>query len=139
MGGNNVKASEKAFCAKDMENKKESELKLCKITGKSVVKGKIQLNLYDGKNIFVKDGEYKVGDTILVSLGKKNDIKQKIDLDKGILIYLTGGKHIGQIGKIQDIMGNRILYKTESGEVVETSKEDVFPIGKDKPLINLTK
>ena len=120
-------------------DKKESELKLCKITGKSVVKGKIQLNLYDGKNIFVKDGEYKVGDTILVSLGKKNDIKQKIDLDKGILIYLTGGKHIGQIGKIQDIMGNRILYKTESGEVVETSKDDVFPIGKDKPLINLTK
>lgn len=120
-------------------DKKESELKLCRITGKSVVKGKIQLNLYDGKNIFVKDDEYKVGDTILVGLGKKNEIKQKIGLDKGIWIYLTGGRHIGQIGKIQDIIGNRILYKTKSGGIVETSKEDVFPIGKDKPLINLTK
>jgi ribosomal protein S4E len=53
------------------------------------------------------------------------------------LIYLTGGKHIGQIGKIQDIIGNRILYKTESGDVVETLKDYAFPIGKDKPLIKL--
>src|SRR3989338_3611168 len=30
----------------------EKGLKLCKITGKTAVKGKIQLNLYDGKNIF---------------------------------------------------------------------------------------
>ena len=45
---------------------------------------------------------------------------------------------MGQTGKVQDIIGNRVLYKTESGEVVETLKKDVFPIGNDKPLISLT-
>ena len=51
---------------------------------------------------------------------------------------MIGGKHIGQTGKVQDIIGNRILYKTEKGDVIETLKEYAFPIGKDKPLIKLT-
>lgn len=118
--------------------KGESELKLCKITGKSAVKGKIQLNLYDGKNIVAKDNGYRVGDVILVTLGKKNEIKEKIGLEKNVLIYLTGGTHIGQMGKIQDIRGNRILYKAETGDVIETLKEYAFPVGKDKPLVTLT-
>lgn len=115
----------------------ESRIKLCKVIGKTAIKGKIQLNLYDGKNIVVQENSYKVGDVILLTLGKKNEIKEKITLDKNILVYLTGGRHMGQIGKVQDIIGNRILYKTESGDIVETLKKDVFPIGKDKPLIKL--
>ena len=118
--------------------KGESSLKLCKITGKSIVKGKIQLNLYDGKNIVVQKNGYKLGDSILLTLGKKNEIKEKISLDKGVLIYLTGGRHIGQVGKVQDVIGNRILYKTGTEDSVETLKEYAFPIGNDKPLITLT-
>jgi len=118
--------------------KEESKLKLCKITGKSIVKGKVQLNLYDGKNLIAQKDDYKVGDSILLVLGKNSNIKEKISFDKGILIYLTGGKHIGQTGKVQDIIGRRILYKTESGDIVETLKKYAFPIGKDKPLISLT-
>ena len=118
--------------------KGESEFKPCKIIGKSAVKGKVQLNLHDGKNIFAKDGSYKVGDSILLNLGKKYEIKEKISLDKNVMIYLTGGGHIGEIGKVQDIIGNRILYNTETGDTVETLKEYAFPIGKDKPLIKLS-
>jgi len=47
----------------------EKELKLCKIVGKKTIKGKIQLNLYDGKNILVKENDYKIGDVILMVLG----------------------------------------------------------------------
>ena len=115
----------------------EKGLKLCKIVGKKLIKGKIQLNLYDGKNILVQENDYKIGDAILVALGKKNEIKEKISLDKDVLIYLTGGKHIGQIGKVQDIIGNRILYKNEAGETIETLKEYALSIGKDKPLITI--
>ncbi len=118
--------------------KEESGLKLCKITGKKIVKGKTQLNLYDGRNMIVQNKSYNTGDAILLALDKKNEIKKTINLDKNVLIYLTGGKHIGQIGRVQDIIGNRILYKTEAGEIVETLKEYAFPIGKDKPLISLT-
>ena len=118
--------------------KEESAVKLCKIIGKRAIKGKIQLNLYDGTNIVSQDGSYKVGDAILLVKGKKKEVKEKVSLDKDVLIYLVGGKHTGQTGKVQDIIGNRILYKTESGDTVETLKEYAFPIGKDKPLISLT-
>jgi small subunit ribosomal protein S4e len=103
-----------------------------------VVKGKVQLNLEGGRNILVKEAGYKTGDAVLIDLGKKNEIKQKIGLEKNVQVYLTGGKHIGQTGKVQDITDNRVLCKAETGEVIETLKRDVFPIGKDKPLIDLT-
>ncbi|MBW2976669.1 30S ribosomal protein S4e [Candidatus Woesearchaeota archaeon] len=118
--------------------KGESNLKLCRIAGKTIVKGKTQLNLYDGKNIIAGEGNYKVGDSVLLALGK-NELKESINLGKGVLIYLIGGKHTGHIGKVQDIIGNRILYKTEKGDIVETLKAYAFPVGKDKPLITLTK
>ena len=70
--------------------KEESTLKLCKIIGKRMVKGKIQLNLYDGTNIVAQDGSYKVGDVILMVKGKKKEIKETVSLDKNALIYLVG-------------------------------------------------
>ena len=54
------------------------------------------------------------------------------------LVFLTGGKHIGETGKVQDIASSRIIYKTEKGDVVETLKKYAFPVGKDKPLIKIT-
>ena len=116
----------------------EKGIKLCRVKGKCVVKGKVQLNLEGGRNILVKEAGYKTGDAVLIDLGKKNEIKQKIGLEKNVQVYLTGGKHIGQTGKVQDITDNRVLCKAETGEVIETLKRDVFPIGKDKPLIDLT-
>jgi len=119
-------------------DKKEAGIKPCRITGKSTLKGKIQLNLYDGKNILVEKDNYKVGDTIVIGLPKQ-DIKEHIKLEKGCLIYLIGGKHIGDIGKIEDIISNKITYKRENGDIVETLKKYVFVIGKDKPVISLAK
>lgn len=120
--------------------KEESLVKPCKIIGKKIIKGKTQLNLYDGKNIIVVKDGYKLGDVILISMDKKNiQIKEHIKLEKDMMIYLTGGKHIGQTGSVQDITSNRIIYKTGNGDIVETLKKYAFPIGKDKPMITLTR
>ncbi|MBI2135070.1 30S ribosomal protein S4e [Candidatus Woesearchaeota archaeon] len=121
-------------------SKEESGLKLCKIIGKRMLKGKAQLNLYDGKNIFVEKDSYKCGDSVLVSLDSGGfGIKDHLKLANGSLIFLTGGKHIGEIGNVQDIAGARIIYKAENGDAVETLKKYAFPVGKDKPLIKLGK
>ena len=117
-------------------DKKEGTIKPCRITGKSKVKGKTQLNLYDGKNILVEKDEYKVGDTVIIGLPKQ-DIKENIKLEKGCSIYLIGGKHIGDIGKIEGIITNKITYKNEKGEIIETLKKYVFVVGKDKPVVSL--
>lgn len=119
-------------------SKDESGLKLCKIVGKGIMKGKAQLNLYDGRNMLVEKDSYKVGDVVLIGLSKNSGIKDHIKLAKDSLIFLTGGKHIGETGKVQDISGSRIIYKTEKGDVVETLKKYAFPVGKDKPLIKIT-
>ena len=115
----------------------EGDKKLCKITGKTKVKRKIQLNLHDGKCILV-DGkeEYKVGDSLLIKI-PKSEITSRLKLEKGNNVYLMGGKHIGDDGKILDIIDKKIKYKSVSGEIFETLKEYAFVIGKDKPMINL--
>lgn len=118
--------------------KDESKIKPYKIIGKRKIGGKVQLNLSGGKNILADEDKYKVGDAVLLDLEKNNKILEIIQLKKDALVYLTGGKHIGQTGKVQEIMGKRIIYKAEDGEEVETLKEYAFPVGKDKPLINLS-
>lgn len=118
-------------------DKKEAEFKPCKIIGKTIVKGKTQLNLYDGKNILVEGGDYKVGDTIAISLNQ--EIKEHIKLERGCFIYLIGGKHMGDSGKIEDIISNKISYKGKSGEIIETLKKYVFVVGKENPIISLTR
>ena len=76
-----------------VENKER--LKPYKIIGKTILKkGKIQLNLFDGKNIIVDKNNYKVGDTIIFDLDE-NKIVNHLKLEKGSTVYITNGKYIG--------------------------------------------
>lgn len=116
--------------------KEEILLKPCKIIGKAMVRGKLQLNLYDGKNIFSEDKSYNVGDTVLLSLPEQK-ISKHLKLDKKSTIFLTGGKHIGEIGNVEDIVENRIIYKDHNNNLIETSKKYAFVVGDNKPLITV--
>lgn len=118
--------------------KNEASIKPCKIIGKNNVKGKTQLNLFDGRNILVDKDDYKVNDTIIISLPNQ-EIKKHLKFDKNILVFLTGGKHIGEIGLVEDIISDKIRYKNKKGEVFETLKKYAFAIGKEKPEIKLEK
>ena len=118
--------------------KNESRIKPYQIIGKTKIKGKTQLNLSSGKNMTVDDDKFKVGDTVFIGTEKKAEITEVIPLQKNVQVYLTGGKHIGQTGKVQEIKGEKIICKTEGGEEVETLKKYAFPIGKDKPIIKLS-
>ena len=116
--------------------KDETSIKPCKIIGKTMVRGKLQLNLYDGKNVLVDKGAYTVGDTIFLSLPDQK-ISKHIKLDRNSTIFLTGGKHIGEIGNVEDIIQNRIIYKNQKGDLIETSKEYAFVVGDSKPLVTI--
>ena len=117
-------------------NKDEISFKPCKIIGKTLVRGKLQLNLYDGNNILADNNSYKVGDTLLLSLPQKRIIKH-LRLDKKSTIFLIGGKHIGETGNVEDITGNKVVYKDQKGDLIETSKRYAFVIGDAKPLITI--
>ncbi len=115
----------------------EAKVKLCKIAKKFKVKGKTQLNFHDGVNILVDKDDYKVGDTLVLELPKKT-VKEHIKFGKGVTVYLVAGKHTGQIGKVEDIKADKISYKNQEGEVLETLKDYAFVVGKDKPAISLS-
>lgn len=113
----------------------EASKKLCKITGKTTVPGgKTQLNLSNGRNIITTE-KYNTGDSLLLEVPKQK-IVEHFPLQKGSTVFLTGGRHIGTTGTIENIDGNRVWCKTNK-ETIETLKKFALVIGKDKPAIKL--
>jgi small subunit ribosomal protein S4e len=113
-----------------------SNVKLCKIIGKKYVKkGMLQLNFHDGKNVLVKNDSYKIGDSVVVNI-PENVVASHLKLEKGTMIYLTGGHYIGKFASVEDLRNEKIIFKL-NGELRETLKKFAFVVGKDKPAVNL--
>lgn len=118
-------------------SKEETQFKLLKIVNKKLVKGKIQLNMMDGRNVLFEKHHYKVGDSLLITIAD-HVVKEHFALEKGALVLLYRGKHVGKIGTLEDIKGSTVTLKTGK-ELFETNKEYVLVVGKDKPVIKMTK
>lgn len=121
------------------ENK---DFKLCKISNKTTINGgKTQLNLHDGRN-YTDEGNYKVGDVVILKVPDQ-EISEVISFENGTIGLITGGKHIGEIGRIKEInitkssMPNTVEMETENKKVFLTLKDYVFVIGKDEAAITL--
>lgn len=118
---------------------KDAQSKISKIIGKKVLsKNKTQINLYDGKNIIVEKDSYKPGDSIIIS---KKEIKKHLKLEKGAMVYITGGKHIGQIGKLEEIKKHKGITKdtitlTVGKNKIETSKDYAYVIENESDARN---
>jgi small subunit ribosomal protein S4e len=122
--------------------KENTEFKLCRIEDKTTIKGgKTQLNLHDGRN-YLAEGDYKAGDVVVLQVPEQ-EIQDHIIFESGAIGLVTGGKHIGEKGKVKDInisrssIPNTVLIETDAGNTFQTLKEYVFVLGKDKPLISL--
>ena len=120
---------------------KDAEWKLCRIENKIIVKGnQIQLNLHDGRNKTIKKDEYKTGDVLRISL-KDNKIVNFYKFFKGNISMIIGGSHIGETANIEDIeiipSSKPNLVKMKGKTEFSTIQDYVFPIGKDKPVIEL--
>jgi len=110
----------------------EAKFKPAKITGKTMLKGKkLQLNFYDGKNMIVDKGDFKVNDTVILTLGDKPTIKKHLKLEKGALVYLVEGNHKGRSGNVEDIkpiFGNPTIVVKSKDKTFETSKNFAFVV-----------
>jgi len=116
----------------------ETKIKLCKIIEKTVIKkGKIQLNLNDGRNIIIDKNNYNTGDTLVIEVPEQK-IKEHLKFEKESSVYLSGGKHKGESGIVEEIKDSMIKVKPKSGESFETLKKFAFVIGKENPIITLS-
>ncbi|MFP4423713.1 MAG: KOW motif-containing protein [Candidatus Woesearchaeota archaeon] len=107
---------------------------IVQIKNKAKLKGnRTQLNFNSGGNLIVEKDEYKTGDSLILE-GK--NIKEHIPLQKGAYVFLTGGRHKGNSGVIDEIQDDKIIYKND-GQLVETDKQYAFVIGTKKPQITM--
>ncbi|MCS7113290.1 MAG: 30S ribosomal protein S4e [Nitrososphaerota archaeon] len=131
----------------------EARFKLCKIIGKTMLKrGRLQLNLHDGRNVLVKIADpmhpvedvYHTHDALQLSI-PENVLMSHIPLKEGTLCLIVRGRNIGRIGYlVENIPGSlasdpKAVLEDDRGERFETVLEYIFPIGIGKPLISLPK
>ena len=124
-------------------SKAESEYKLCQITGKTTVnKGVTQLNLHDGRNILLEDGEsYAVNDIVRLEVPGQ-EITDHIEFKPGIRVIITGGRSQGTKGILIGLgtepgVKRTATVRTEANEDVRTLSKYVFGVGTDAPIISL--
>jgi small subunit ribosomal protein S4e len=121
---------------------KEADKKICKIENKTILKkGKLQLNLHDGKNLLTDNKDYKTGDSILIELTSLK-ILQHLALEKGNIGIVSEGANVGRIGKIVDIVPGKMKEDAKivceiEGKTQEILKERFVVVGKDKPLVTV--
>lgn len=114
----------------------DANVKVTKIIGKKYLAGKkIQLNLFEGRNILVDKDTYQVGDALVVSIPDYK-IKEQVKLEKGVSVFLLTGQHASKIAKIESITEGKIVCKTDDTELV-VNKENIFVLGKGKLLLNI--
>ncbi|MGE0793278.1 MAG: 30S ribosomal protein S4e [Candidatus Woesearchaeota archaeon] len=114
----------------------ESLIKIVKIKSKvNLKKGKIQLNCTDGRNILVDDSTYKINDSLVIELPSQK-ITQVLPFEKGSMILLTSGAHVGETGLIEEIKESKLVVKSDNNTFT-TKKEFAFVIGKSSPVIKL--
>jgi len=119
-----------------------AEFKLCKVTNKTTKEqGKNQLNLHDGRNIITEKDVF-VGDVVSLKVPDQ-EIIDIFDFDKGSLVLVTGGKHTGEIGKINEVVinesskPNTVVIESNEKDTFITLKDYAFVIGSDEPAISL--
>jgi small subunit ribosomal protein S4e len=117
-------------------SKAEASTKLCKVVNKTMVPGaKLQLNLNDGRNILADKAAANTNDTVVIEVPSQK-IVQRLAFEKGALIFLLGGKHVGTFGVLQGVEGDEITF-TADNQTIATAKRHALVVGKDKPVITL--
>lgn len=118
-------------------NKSEGNILLFRIKNKTkLAKKKIQLNFYNGTNLIVDKDNYKTNDVLIMEDMK---VKEKINFEKGSSVYIIGGKHLGNIAKIEEIHEkpplNNLAKVSINNKKIDLPKSYLFVVGKTNPII----
>ncbi len=115
-------------------SKKEAGTKVCRINGKTTIKGgKTQLHLHDGRNILTDAAAADTPGYSLVLALPSQEIKEHIRFSDGIKCYLTGGAHVGEFAEVSEYIVKRSSMPNEVQFAdFGTVMSNVFAIGSQK-------
>jgi small subunit ribosomal protein S4e len=112
--------------------REESSCKICRIRGKTTVKGGIrQLNLHDGRSILVRKDTHGVGDSVMISLPEQKILKH-YRLEKGSHGFITAGRNMGIWGRIKSIekKGHMLEKSTVTLDTEGTGRREIKTLRK---------
>ncbi len=114
--------------------------KLCRIEDKTILKnGEVQYNLHDGRNLRSQDANaHKTKDVLKIEVPNQL-LMDNYPFAEGSVAIITGGKHIGEVGKIKEyeIVRSSKPNLVHFQEGFTTIEDYVFVVGKDKPVIEI--
>lgn len=111
-------------------SEESSKHKICKVVRKTMLtKGRLQIGLHDGRSIIHTD-KINVGDSVVIDFSS-NKIVELLPLEPESVIFLTSGKHAGDVGTLKELKGKEAMYELDKKEI-ETSRNYVFVIGHKK-------
>jgi len=131
--------------------KEESNFKLLRIEGKTVVKGgHVELHFHDGRNYLIRvtdprnpvEDVYKTYDVVKMSIPEQ-EILDHVKLEEGTLVIVIDGRNVGRVGtlvKVNQIFKRSraiVMLRSPSDKEFRTILSYVFPLGVEKPLISL--
>lgn len=121
---------------------KGNPFKLCKVTGKKVLKkGLMQITTNDGTVLRIEKEKLNVGDSIKLGLPEKK-IEAVYEMKKGNKAYITGGRHTAELATIKEIIQGtvnrpKLVVLEGKEESFKTIAENVYVVGEKKPEIEL--
>jgi small subunit ribosomal protein S4e len=122
--------------------KKRALEKLCRIVGKKAFgKDAVRFCTNDGKSFSGKPAMARVFDTIVAELPKQK-IASVLRLEEGSLAFIVGGTHVGELARVKAIAEGtmqkpRLVRLEAKGEEFQTTIENVFVVGKERPVIEV--
>ncbi len=121
-------------------SKPESNIILYKVVRKTKVDGnRLQLNFHNGFNLLAEKDDYQVNDVLIIN---EKQIKDRINFERGSVVYIIKGKNVGKIARIEEVHKkppfNKYVTVSIADKKMNLPKDYVFLVGKTKPIIDLS-
>jgi small subunit ribosomal protein S4e len=113
----------------ELKETKNNKRKITKVVGKKVQNnGHIQINLMGGLNLITKE-KINVNDSVVVNQEKK--IEKVLPLKKEAQVFITSGKWVGKIGKIELIKKNKLDLLISNKKVLDIPTKNIIVVDKE--------
>ena len=131
--------------------KEEARLKIVRVEGVTTVKGgHFEVHLSGGRNILVrvsdptKSGQlpYRPLDSLLITV-PDSTVKDHVELKVGNLALVVWGKNMGRYGKVLSVTRgwgwkrSVVALEDPNGNKFETSLDNIYIVGREKPLVTI--
>lgn len=124
-------------------DEKEAKIVPLKVRTRTAIKGKkIQINFTNGWNKLLEKDSIMPHEVLLYDAGQKKTAEH-LKFEPGNVVFVLGGKHIGEVAKIDSVklhgeLKKSYLIRLKSDDTTwESDKEDLILIGKQKPEVKV--